>query len=373
MLKAIIILICMTIGGCMLIKSSETLPNTTKTHHKAEGFINTATDLEPNSSLLSIIYRKIVENRIDIVPSNAIPVMPLTMQQLNIIPAQQEVAIRLGHSSIYLQIAGKKVLIDPVFAERTSPFSFVGPKRFHQPPIKLDQLQGIDLVIISHDHYDHLDKLTIKELTDKVKQFIVPLGVNQHLINWGVPEQKITSLDWWQSIKIDDLTVTSTPGQHFSGRGLFDANQTLWNSYALSSEQSNIFFSGDSGYFSGFKEIGERLGPFDLTMVETGAYDKDWPSIHMTPEQSLQAHLDLKGEVMLPIHNSTFDLAFHSWYEPLQRISELATEQKVKLATPIMGEIIDLNNIPNSVAWWKTVQSLDDNDIMPLKNNLVEN
>jgi len=359
MFKTVVILICIVIGGYMLIKPTENSSEVQKAHHQKNGFTNLATDMQANASMPAIIYRYIKEQRVDALPTKTIPVEPLTMAQLNSLPSEKEVVIRLGHSSIYLQLATKKILIDPVFAQRTSPFSFIGPKRFHQPPIALDNINDIDLIIISHDHYDHLDKQTIQTLATKVKQFVVPLGVDQHLLDWGVAKDKITALDWWQSTQIDGLKVTSTPGQHFSGRGLFDNNKTLWSSYAIQSDKSNLFFSGDSGYFPGFKEIGERLGPFDLTMVETGAYDKDWPSIHMTPEQSLQAHLDVQGKIMLPIHNSTFDLAFHSWYEPLQRISELALAQQVTLATPIMGSIVDIHAMPENQTWWQQVKTED--------------
>lgn len=339
----------------MSIKQTQQENEEDKAHHLKNGFTNLI-NMPEKASLFSIIYRKLTEQRVDDIPKKSIPVMALSMVQLNQIPKDKEVLIRLGHSSIYLQMAGKKILIDPVFGERTSPFSFIGPKRFHQPPIALNQLENIDIVIISHDHYDHLDKTTIKVISDKVANFVVPLGVDQHLIDWGVAKQKITTLDWWQATQIDDIEITSSPGQHFSGRGLFDDNQTLWCSYAIKSLKSNLFFSGDSGYFSTFKEIGERLGPFDLTMVETGAYDKAWPGVHMTPEQSLQAHIDLQGEVMLPIHNSTFDLAFHTWYEPLQRISELATEKHVRIATPIMGSIVDIHDIEKNNAWWEQIK-----------------
>lgn len=343
----------------MLIKPATDPQPTKLAHHNKKGFVNTDKEMQANAYLPAILYRYIKEQRTDASPAQAIPIKQLTAMQLNAIPANKEVLIRLGHSSIYLQLGKQKILIDPVFSERASPFSFAGPKRFHLPPIALDKLTNIDMIIISHDHYDHLDKTTIKVIGPKVKFFIVPLGIDQHLIDWGINKDKIISLDWWQSQKIGPLTITSTPGQHFSGRGLFDANQTLWSSYVLKSDKSSLYFSGDSGYFTGFKEIGERFGPFDITMLETGAYDKDWPSIHMTPEQSLQAHIDLKGKVMLPIHNGTFDLAFHSWYEPLQRISELASAQKIQLATPIMGSIMDINNLPKSNKWWATTETIN--------------
>ena len=328
-------------------------------HHKPEGgYQNTAANFTENSGMASILMRYLTEERRDASPSKAIPLMPLTRERLSTLPDTQDSVIRLGHSSILLKISGQTWLIDPVFSNRASPFSFIGPKRFHQPPISLTDLPEIDGVLISHDHYDHLDEASIKQLHHKVKRFIVPLGVEQHLFRWGVTRDKVQSLDWWQSLTLDDINITATPTQHFSGRGLLDKNQTLWASYVIQSDKSKLFFSGDSGYFDGFKAIGERFGPFDLTMIETGAYDKDWPSIHMTPEQSLQAHLDLGGRQMMPIHNGTFDLAFHSWYEPLERIATLAADADTPLVTPVVGQILDIHNTPESVAWWRELVDL---------------
>ncbi len=340
---------------------SPTAPeNKLQNHHKSGGgFVNTAPDFTNDTALLGLLTRYISESRTDASPVDAIPMTPLSSADLNNLAADKDVVIRLGHSSIFMQVNGQKWLIDPVFSERASPFSFAGPKRFHQPPITLQSLPDIDGVLISHDHYDHLDKNSIKYLADKVTHFVVPLGVEQYLLDWKVAPEKVHSLDWWQSVNIDGLNLTATPAQHFSGRGLFDRDETLWVSYVIESTDSKLFFSGDSGYFEGFKAIGERFGPFDLTLIETGAYDRDWPTIHMTPEQSLQAHLDLKGKQMMPIHNGTFDLAFHSWYEPLQRISELAQQSQVALITPVMGQIITLDNIPATYSWWKNEQQLE--------------
>ncbi len=326
-------------------------------HHIADGgYMNTAKDFTEDTEILPLLMRYITEKRVDALPKNAIPVIEQTARSLEQLPRDQDTVIRLGHSSIFIQIAGQRWLIDPVFSDRASPFSFAGPKRFHQTPISLSELPEIDGVMISHDHYDHLDKQTIKALANKVNHFVVPLGVDGHLKSWGVSTDKITSLDWWESVSVADVTLTATPTQHFSGRGLFDKNQTLWASYVIASPSSKLYFSGDSGYFDGFKEIGERFGPFDLTMVETGAYDKDWPTIHMSPEQSLQAHIDLKGKQMMPIHNGTFDLAFHSWYEPLERILSLAATANVKLVTPMMGQVVSLNSATASNhAWWQEV------------------
>ncbi|WP_037471133.1 MBL fold metallo-hydrolase [Shewanella waksmanii] len=333
-------------------------------HHTDKGFQNTAKDFSNDTAILPLLGRYITEKRTDAAPLKAIPVITLQQQDLLDIPVDRDTVIRLGHSTIYLQIAGQRWLIDPVFSERASPFSFVGPKRFHQPPIALSQLPDIDGVLISHDHYDHLDKDTIAQIQHKVQHFVVPLGVDKHLLKWQVPAAKITALDWWQSAQFDKLNITATPTQHFSGRGLLDRDETLWASYVIKGPDSNVYFSGDPGYFDGFKEIGRRYGPFDLTMIETGAYDKDWSTIHMSPQQSFQAHQDLGGNAMMPIHNGTFDLAFHSWYEPLARIQALIsahndnqadTVNKVQLLTPKMGQTLAVNNFPHTQSWWKNL------------------
>jgi len=323
-------------------------------HHGVDGkFKNTAQDFNDDTDILGLIGRYINEKRVDTHPIKPIPVNQLTAETILTLGIERDSVVRLGHSSILLNMAGQHWLIDPVFSERASPFSFAGPKRFHQPPIDLAHLPPIDGVIISHDHYDHLDKATIKHLAHRVKHFIVPLGVDGHLLDWGVHPDNIHALDWWEHINFGDVEITATPTQHFSGRGLLDKNQTLWASYAIKSSNSNIYFSGDSGYFDGFKAIGERLGPFDLTLVETGAYDRDWATIHMTPEQSLQAHIDLKGKHLLPIHNGTFDLAFHSWYEPLERITTLANDANVSLITPVMGQVVDTDKPNGTTLWWR--------------------
>lgn len=260
---------------------------------------------------------------------------------------------RLGHSSILIHLDDEFFLTDPVFSDRASPVQWAGPKRFHKVPVSIDDLPPIKAVVISHDHYDHLDHQTVLDLADKTQAFITPLKVGKRLVEWGVPADKIIEKDWWESHTFGTVTLTATPSQHFSGRGLLDKDKTLWASWVIKGDQGNLFFSGDSGYFSGFKEIGERFGPFDITMIETGAYHPLWSEIHMLPEQSLQAHIDLKGKAMIPIHNCTFDLALHDWYEPMERIRELAHEEDVTLLTPVMGEKIDLNQIRPTYAWWK--------------------
>ncbi len=287
-------------------------------------------------------------------PVGEIPVRPLTREQLSAAPDHS--VFRLGHSTVLLKMRGKFWLTDPVFAERASPFSWAGPKRFHAPPISLEDLPPLEAVILSHNHYDHLDRKAVIQLADKTGYFLAPLGVGDILVKWGVDASQVRQLDWWQGIDVDGIHFVATPAQHFSGRGLFDSNQTLWCSWVMIDGVRRVFFSGDTGYFEGFKRIGEQYGPFDLTLMETGAYNVDWPHVHMQPEQTLQAHIDLKGRWLLPIHNGTFDLAFHAWHEPFDRIMALAWERNVSIATPAMGQAFNLSQPERGVAWWLEVE-----------------
>lgn len=300
---------------------------------------------------LAVLWRFAVDKPAGASPARPIPVLSLTRAALLAAPEQS--LWRLGHSTLLLKLDGQFWLTDPVFAERASPFGFMGPKRFHAPPIDLAELPPIKGVILSHDHYDHLDRAAVLALAPKVEHFLTPLGVGDRLIAWGVPAAKVQQFDWWQGTTIGGLRLVATPAQHFSGRGLSDRNKTLWASWVLLSADSRLFFSGDSGYFDGFKSIGERFGPFDLTLIETGAYDTDWPDVHMQPEQSLQAHLDLRGRQLMPIHNGTFDLALHPWIEPFERIGALAAARAVPLSTPRMGERLDIRAPAPAEAWWR--------------------
>ena len=319
-------------------------------HLKDGAYVNADPQIKQDMSKLGgIIKRYIFEKRIDPEPTS-VPLSQIDMNRLN--KPSKDAVYRLGHSSILLRLNNQTWLIDPVFSERASPMQWMGPKRFHPVPLKINELDSIKGVIISHDHYDHLDKSSIQLLSARVEHFIVPLGVDKHLLDWGVPKEKIHALDWWQDITIDEVKLVATPAQHFSGRGVFDGNETLWASWVIKTLQHSLFFSGDSGYFDGFKLIGERYGPFDLTMMETGAYDKDWADIHMLPEESVQAHLDLNGRVLMPVHNGTFDLALHPWYEPFARLSKAAASHNIEIATPIMGEQVLLNQSRINQQWW---------------------
>jgi len=303
---------------------------------------------------VGVMWRFLFNKPVDASPLAPIPVQALTRQAL--LDAPDDSLWRLGHSTMLMKLDGHFWLTDPVFSERASPMSFMGPKRFHAPPLTIDELPPITGVIISHDHYDHLDHDAIRALAPKVQHFVTALGVGDRLIAWGVPAAKVVQLDWWQDTRVDGLKIVATPAQHFSGRTLADGNRTLWASWVIDTGRTRIFFSGDTGYFDGFARIGERYGPFDLTMIETGAYGEDWPDVHMQPEQSLQAHLDVRGKVLMPIHNGTFDLALHPWTEPFERITALAQEQGVALTAPHMGERLDIRAPAPSTHWWREGQ-----------------
>jgi len=290
----------------------------------------------------------------DTVPVDPIPVQALGRAQLDALPAGANHVVRLGHSSHLLKLQGRYWLIDPVFGERVSPFSFAGPKRFHPTPLALSELPPIEGLVLSHDHYDHLDRPTIEHLRGSVQRYFVPLGVAARLVEMGVARERITEFDWWQSGEHAGVKLTAAPAQHFSGRGLTDRDTTLWASWVLEAGGQRIFFSGDSGYFPGFREIGRRLGPMDLALMENGAYNADdWPSVHMTPEQSLQAFEDVRGKVLYGVHNSTFDLAFHPWREPMERLAALAGQRGVELATPVIGEVLTVGRPRENRRWWE--------------------
>lgn len=259
----------------------------------------------------------------------------------------------VGHSSLLIEIDGKRILTDPVWSDRVSFSSFFGPKRFFQPPLALDELPPLDAVIISHDHYDHLDKNTIKYFADKRIPFFCSLGVNKHLEKWGMPENFITEMDWGDSIMLGrDCVLTAAPARHFSGRGLTGRNETLWSSFVIKGAKHNIFFGADSGPFPGFKDIGDTYGPFDLTILEIGAYGKYWPEIHMGPDNATNAHIALQGKLMMPIHWGTFSLAPHAWYEPIERLIEYGKTKNIELFIPKPGEPTEVKGAYNS-EWWK--------------------
>ena len=286
-------------------------------------------------------------------PAWVIPVLKIDLRQYDAGQDTATIISWLGHSAIFIQIDGKRLLLDPMLNGVASPVSFVGPKRFSALAITADELPPIDAVLISHDHYDHLDYGSIKKLEKKTRRFFVPLGVGAHLERWGVPAEKITELNWWQEVTFLGLRVAATPSRHFSGRGLDNGMQTLWSSWVIIGLKDRIFFSGDTGYSKSFADIGNKYGPFDITLMECGQYHELWPDIHMIPEQTVQAHLDLKGKLLMPIHWGAFDLTAYSWTDPIERATKAARKLKVNVTTPLIGESVVLHQHIPRTQWWR--------------------
>jgi L-ascorbate metabolism protein UlaG (beta-lactamase superfamily) len=260
----------------------------------------------------------------------------------------------LGHSSFLVDIDGIRVLTDPVWGERASPLSLLGPARFYPPLIPLAELPPIDAVVISHDHYDHLDEPTIRALAGTTR-FVVPLGIGADLEYWGVPAADIVELDWWERQAVGAVELVATPARHFSGRGLTDADQTLCTGWALVGGEHRVFYSGDTAMFPGFAEIGARLGPFDATLVESGAYSGLWADVHLGPEQAVAAHVAARGDLLIPVHWGTFNLASHAWTEPAERILVAAERAGVSLAIPRPGESVEPADPPPIERWWPEI------------------
>jgi len=289
-------------------------------------------------------------------PKGDIPIVKTFEQAKKEIEQSQCRVTWLGHSAIYLEMNGLKILIDPQLGKAASPLPLTVKRFTKEVPISAKELEEIDLVLLSHDHYDHLDYSTILTIKDKVKRWIMPLGVGSHLRKWGVDASLISEHDWWDTVEYKNLTFTCTPNKHFSGRKTNDRNKTLWSSWAIKSPFHNIFFSSDSGYWHGFKDIGDHLGPFDFCMVECGQYNHLWRENHMFPEESLQAFIDLKGKLMLPIHWGAFSLAPHDWREPVERLLKAAEEKNIQnITTPFIGESIVLDEEYPKRFWWRKV------------------
>ena len=266
----------------------------------------------------------------------------------------------LGHSTVLIEIDGLRVLTDPVWGARASPTRLAGPKRFQPVPVPLRALPPVDLVVVSHDHYDHLDYPTIRELARLDVPFVTSLGVGAHLEAFGVPPERIVELDWWESYTLAhaDLTVTAAPSQHFSGRGLKDRNATLWSSLVIRSASHAVFFSGDTGLTTEYASIRERLGPFDLVMLEVGAFHPSWGDIHLGPANALEALALLGGGAFLPVHWGTFSLAMHAWDEPAETLLAMAPERGARLVMPRLGEPVEPAHAGAVTPWWRGVDTL---------------
>ncbi|MEL6256184.1 MAG: MBL fold metallo-hydrolase [Bacteroidota bacterium] len=262
-----------------------------------------------------------------------------------------------GHSAFLLEIEGMNILLDPMLGDYAAPVFFFGQRFPFKKAIDFTLIPDrIDAVVYSHDHYDHLDYPTVERIKDKVEHFYMPLGMGAHFESWGIEPERITELDWWESANSGPLNLIATPARHFSGRGLSNRDKTFWASWVIEGKYQKLFFSGDGGYSKGFKEIGEKYGPFDFTMMECGQYNPQWAQIHMMPEETVQAHLDLKGEIMMPIHWGAFNLAPHAWKDPIERAEKKAEELGVKMFTPIVGERFAISKDMQSENWWSELE-----------------
>jgi L-ascorbate metabolism protein UlaG (beta-lactamase superfamily) len=314
--------------------------------------IDPAAMIEVNREEQRILLREMLHGRAGR-PAREIPVV--APSGLGSPPAPLAVTW-FGHSTALVECDGYRVLTDPVWSDRCSPSHTVGPERMHRPPIPLESLPSVDAVVISHDHYDHLDLDTVLALARSQRApFVVPLGVGAHLRAWGIANQRIVELDWGQSASVDELTLACTPARHFSGR-FISRNTTLWASWVIAGPRHRVYFGGDTGYTKSFADIGSDHGPFDLTLMPVGAYNTLWPDIHMNPENAVRAHLDVSGPgkgLLVPIHWCTFRLAPHPWAEPVERLLEAAGQAGVDVVVPQPGFRLDPSSSPALDAWWR--------------------
>ena len=277
-----------------------------------------------------------------------------------------------GHSSALVEIDGARFLLDPVWGERASPFSWVGPKRWYPPPVALEDLPNIDAVLISHDHYDHLDHPTVLEMTAWDTMFVVPLGVGAHLEYWGIAAERITELDWWETTEVAGTELVALPSRHASGRFVNDYMSSLWAGFALIGPQHRVYYSGDTGMFPAMHEIGEKYGPFDVTMIEVGAYHRAWPDWHIGPEQAVEAHEIVRGKVFLPVHWGMWTLAMHGWTEPAERVVAAAEKTGTVLAMPRPGESVEPARLRPVEKWWPS-EPWDTAEEHPIRSTRLSN
>jgi len=328
---------------------------------KFQNLIKTSEGPKPGTSLSMI--SEVIFGQEEREPSFQLPVNQLGSTFFNSSPANGLRATWIGHSSVLIEIDGRCILTDPVWSDRLAPVSFAsfaGPKRFHKPPIEIGSLPKLDAVLISHEHYDHLDKSTILALakSDRETKFYVPLGVGELLKDWDIPSKRIIEMDWWDSTTLGDhdFTIMATPARHYSGR-LVSSIPTLWTSWTILGPQHRLFFSGDTGMLPVFEDIGEKYGPFDLTMIEIGAYHKNLDDIHVGPINAVDVHLSLRGKTLLPIHWGTFNLGIHAWTDPIEKLIKAATKKSVNIVAPKPGQPVYPGKPIDFKKWWFTSKS----------------
>jgi L-ascorbate metabolism protein UlaG (beta-lactamase superfamily) len=291
----------------------------------------------------------------DVTPKAPLLIADVDPERFDVAPPSGLRVTWFGHSSVLVELDGHQFLTDPAWSDRASPSTLLGPERWYPPPFEPQRLTRLERVLISHDHYDHLDRGTILALLDTPAKFVVPLGVGAHLAYWGVPEERIIELDWWERDAVGDAEVVCTPARHASGRHVLDKDHTLWAGYALLGKQHRVYFSGDTGLFRSLFEIGERLGPFDLTLIETGQYNAAWPDWHIGPEQAVKAHQAVRGKQLLPIHWGLFTLAYHGWTEPIERVLAAAPASDVRVLTPRPGQSVEPDLPFENERWWPSL------------------
>ncbi|NME66635.1 MBL fold metallo-hydrolase [Flammeovirga aprica] len=325
-------------------------------HYKEGEFFNLVdTNLDMSLSNLWATLKEFAEGVQNGRPTKDIPPIKITAEDI----IKKDTLTKVtwfGHSAFLLEIDNKNILVDPMFGQVAAPHPWLGEARYSKHlPLEIEEMPDIDVVIISHDHYDHLDYESIEKLKDKVSAFFVPLGVGAHFRAWDVPESKIHEMNWWDTQSFKDLQFVFTPSRHFSGRGLSDRNKTLWGSWIVKGRHENIYFSGDGGYADHFKEIGQKYGPFDLAFMECGQYNDKWAAIHMMPEESAQGAVDLNAKVMMPVHWGAFTLALHSWTDPVVRVTKAAKSLGMPITTPQIGETFVVNDSVSYPAhrWWE--------------------
>lgn len=277
--------------------------------------------------------------------------LPFVKTDLKALPAEKATLVWFGHSSYLIKLENRTILVDPVLSGNAAPMSFMVKAFAGSDEYRPEDFPQIDILLLTHDHYDHLDYKTILKLKPKIRTVVCSLGVGSHLEHWGLEPSRIHELDWWESFEEKGLSLTATPGRHFSGRGI-KRGQSLWSSFVLKTPDYNLFLGGDSGYDTHFKKIGEKFGPFDLAILESGQYNTSWPNIHMMPEETVQAAVDLNARLLLPVHWGKFTLAMHAWDEPVERVMKKAAELHVNVVTPKIGQAFSLEGTLPAEKWW---------------------
>ncbi|SEM52301.1 L-ascorbate metabolism protein UlaG, beta-lactamase superfamily [bacterium A37T11] len=354
LLIALVVYLFMQLPSFGKKPSGERLRRIEQSRYYKNGKFQTRPDIDktPKTASLFRIIPELLNHHPRVRPSKPLPVI---RSDLKAVVNDGIVITWFGHSSYLIQLRGTNILVDPVFGQRPSPVNFMGTKRFDGTQVfTAAGMPVIDLLILSHDHYDHLDYETILKLKPKIKQILTPLGVGSHLEYWGYNPAIIHEVDWWDEFEFGKIKFTATPGIHFSGRGL-NQNKTFWSSFVMETGGTRIFLGGDSGYGEHYKALGNKFGPFELAIIECGQYNKLWPDIHHMPEQTAQAAVDLKAKVLLPVHWAKFALSQHPWDEPIKRLIVKANELGLLVTTPIIGEKIVVNETYPTTQWWESI------------------